>query len=804
MQYALRRITVNFNILKNDLKRKKSINVILLLFIILASMLMAGSVNVLYTTSTAIRRMMDRANVPFLSIFAYDNPQTNRQIEDWAGTSDKVSGYKKEDILIIISNAFLKDSKQIVPKEKVNSVLLSGIPKANSLVFDQNDRLMTLEEGEIAIPVDFHKEYDINIGDKITIHTGDTDKEFKVAAYEKDIMFGSDMIMRRFMLSDADFEAYQKMENADLVKLNYWGITPSEGVSYRSIAGEFGNKAVNVIFTLGKGDIDTSYMINKLVAIVMMIVSACLILISFLILRFTIVFTVQEDYREIGVMKAIGIRSIGIRRLYLIKYLAISLTGGLAGFFLSFLYSRIMLQNSSEMFITEDKGISVLLAAASSLLVVALSMFFCWLCTGKINRVSVMEAIHQGNTGERFSRSKKICLFKRSLVDTADFLSISDLVNGFKKFAILTVTFVLGTMLIILPLNIINTLKDSGAMMNLFALPPFDMNVINNDLLGAAIGGDEQVMKDEVSKIGDGFTREGYPIDFHIEMAKTVSLYTDNSAESLNANAWKGIDYSTAKYLYIKGSGPESENEIAISTKIAEYFGISVGDTITGNLQEETRTFIVTGLFQSMSNLGMTARLSEDYPLTLSGFSSIGIYGEFRDPEVDAEKAKEVLTKAFPDTSISTRTDIYNNYLGSTVKSVDSMKNLIVGVVLGIIFLITCLIVRMLIAREVPEIALLKSIGFRDSRLRRWQIGRIVIVLVTSIVIGTILAGTIGSSLVAGVFSMMGATSVPLIIVPLQVYVLYPALLLVSTTLAAAVSIGLIRKTQIWEINCQE
>jgi putative ABC transport system permease protein len=53
-------------------------------------------------------------------------------------------------------------------------------------------------------------------------------------------------------------------------------------------------------------------MINKLVAIVMMIVSACLILISFLILRFTIVFTVQEDYREIGVMKAIGIRSIGI------------------------------------------------------------------------------------------------------------------------------------------------------------------------------------------------------------------------------------------------------------------------------------------------------------------------------------------------------------------------------------------------------------------------------------------------------------------------------------------------------------
>jgi len=110
----------------------------------------------------------------------------------------------------------------------------------------------------------------------------------------------------------------------------------------------------------------------------------------------------------------------------------------------------------------------------------------------------------------------------------------------------------------------------------------------------------------------------------------------------------------------------------------------------------------------------------------------------------------------------------------------------------------------MLISREIPEIAMLKSMGFRKGDLRRWQIGRIAIVLVLSIIIGTILAGTIGSTLVAGVFSMMGATSVPLIIVPIQVYLIYPGLLLASTVLAAACSISQIRKTQIWEINNQE
>ena len=53
-------------------------------------------------------------------------------------------------------------------------------------------------------------------------------------------------------------------------------------------------------------------------------VSICLILIAFMVLRFTIVFTLQEDYREIGIMKAIGLKDAGIKSVYLIKYLAIA------------------------------------------------------------------------------------------------------------------------------------------------------------------------------------------------------------------------------------------------------------------------------------------------------------------------------------------------------------------------------------------------------------------------------------------------------------------------------------------------
>ena len=795
---------MNFNILKNDLKRKKSINVILFLFIILASMLMAGSMNVLYTTATAISRMMQTANVPDLSLYAYDTPKTNSQIEDWIETSDKVDSYSKSDILMIISDAFYADSKQIVEKEKTTSVLISGIPKDHSLIFDQNDQPMELDAGEMAVPVAFHNAYDINIGDEMSILVGDTSEEFTVVAYEKDIVFGSDMIMKRFVMNDVDFARFLEMDSEDLIKLNFWAIDPADGVTYREVAGEFGSKSINVLFSLGTDLIDTSYMVAKLVAVVMIIVSLCLIMISFLILRFTIVFTIQEDYREIGVMKAIGIRNKTIRRLYLIKYFALSLTGGVIGFFLSFLYAGVMMQSTSALFITQKNAASVLLSITSSALVVALSLLFCSICTRKINKVSVVEAIRMGNTGERFSQSRKIHLSKRRLMNASDFLSWSDLMNGFKKFAILTITFVISTILIIVPLNIINTLKDVDAMMNLFGMPPYDVPVMTDKMFTCAVNADPEGMESELSRVESLFEKEGYPVDIHLEIAKTANIYTDDAKDSLNVSAWQGQNYSMDKYLFMDGSAPMLKNEIAISSKIAEYFGISIGDSVTCNLQEVTDTFLVTGLFQSMNMMGSVVRLSEEYPLTFDGFASISVYGKFTDSAVDAAAVKEVMQQSNPELTIGSSKDQYNSFMGGTVSAVDSMKNLILFVILGITFLITCLIVRMLISREIPELAMLKSIGFRTGQIRRWQIGRIVIVLILSITAGTVLAGTIGSALVTGVFSMMGATDVPLIIEPLQVYLIYPAFLLASTILAAALSIGQIKKTQIWEINNQE
>ncbi len=74
---------------------------------------------------------------------------------------------------------------------------------------------------------------------------------------------------------------------------------------------------------------------DMLSAYVLMIISVVLMFTGFVVLRFTIGFTISEEFHEIGVMKAVGIDNNSIRSLYIVKYLAIAVIGTLIGYFCS-------------------------------------------------------------------------------------------------------------------------------------------------------------------------------------------------------------------------------------------------------------------------------------------------------------------------------------------------------------------------------------------------------------------------------------------------------------------------------------
>ena len=59
------------------------------------------------------------------------------------------------------------------------------------------------------------------------------------------------------------------------------------------------------------------YAFDMIVAGLLIAVGICLICIALLVLRFTLVFSIEEQYQEIGILKAIGLKNRNIKKYIL-------------------------------------------------------------------------------------------------------------------------------------------------------------------------------------------------------------------------------------------------------------------------------------------------------------------------------------------------------------------------------------------------------------------------------------------------------------------------------------------------------
>ena len=91
-----------FRILKKDIKRKKTMNVILLLFIILATAFIASSVNNLIITSNATSKYMEIANIQDFVIVTMNSEQNGSEndnnISNYLNQESYADSYIRDDL----------------------------------------------------------------------------------------------------------------------------------------------------------------------------------------------------------------------------------------------------------------------------------------------------------------------------------------------------------------------------------------------------------------------------------------------------------------------------------------------------------------------------------------------------------------------------------------------------------------------------------------------------------------------------------------------------------------------------------
>ena len=774
-------------ILKKDLKRKKTMNCILLLFVILSSMFAASSVNNIVTVVNGLDYYFDKAGMSdyYLVTSEPDGDNTISEILDDEGS---VTDYRKEEVIMCTADNFLKDGKKLADFSA--AAIVMSIDGAKLNYFDSDNHIISnVKPGTVYISTSMTKNAGLKTGDTLEFKIGETALTLEFAGTAKDAFLGSDMIGNpKFILNDGD---YAKMHADSVVQSDYMGglyyVNTNDVTALEAATADCSTLKLNIPVSTVK----MSYVMNMLIAGILLIVSICLILVSFVVLRFTIGFTIAEEFREIGVMKAVGIKNASIRNLYLIKYFGISVVGAFIGYIASVPFGNMMLASVSENMVLGNEN-TFIIGILCSIAVVVMILLFCRSCTGKIKKLSPVDAVRSGQTGERFHK-KSLMHLGKSRLKTTGFLSLNDVLSSPRQYGIITAVFSICILLVMILANSANTLN-SEKLLFLFGSTKSDVYYSDSSRIMDTMRGITTLEK-SLSDIEKTLEENDMPGKVHLEVLYQLPITYGNA--KLNIKFQHCKDTKANAYTYSEGTAPRYENEIALSKPAAEKLGASIGNTVSLTISGEDNDYIITALYSGFNNLGDSGRLHESVSIPdmdIAGCLSFQIDFDDKPDSREVKQRIEKLKALFGSDKIYDTQEFVKTSTGAA-DIVSGVKNLVLIISIIIIIMISVLMERSFIAKEKSEIALMKAIGFKSSSIIAQHTVRFAIVSIMASVIAIALSTPLTKLCIDPIFGMMGAVNgIDYEIRPFEIFTMYP-LMILTATLAGTFLTALYTKT---------
>ena len=769
------------NILKKDLKRKKAMNAILLIFVILATMFVSSSANNITTVTTALDNYLDMANAPdYLGLTADKSMQID--VAEILDSAASIDSYTVERVLFMMPDALTLEGND----EKTVSgslILQSDKDMAMNYFLSDDSVLEAVESGEVYVTVTLASELELETGDKITLNISGVTREFTLAGTIKDAIFGASLTsVYRFVISGADFDSILANEEVQAYGGRIYYIHTSDLEATQEEIAE----AVKYFSTsVTRADMNFYYILDMVVTGLLLVVSVILIAVAFVVLRFTIGFTLSEEFREIGVMKAIGIPNVKIRGLYLVKYAAISVVGAAIGLILSFPFGDMLISATSTSIIMGSSD-PFFLNILCALAVIAVILLFCYRCTRKVKKMSPIDAIRNGQTGERF-RKKSLLSLAKSKLPASSFLALNDIVSSPKRFGIVTLTFVLCMTLVLMLSNIVYTMN-SGSLYTAFGYAEFHVVMSGSDSVDAYMmeGGREKVEED-LAQMEAYLAENGMDADCSRAMLLTLPVaYGD---QEINLTLVQAIGEDMDAFEYTEGTVPQNPDEIAITKLAADKLGVGIGDTVTAKTVDGDREYIITAFYQSMVQSGVSARIHPDEQINyIQAMGTAGLMIRFHDDPAaeEVDRRIEQLKELYPDEQIIHSCAEAVAETLTIVPAMEAVKVLVTILTIVLTALITVLMERSFIAKEKGEIALLKAIGTRNGKIYGYHVLRFVFVGIVAVILSELVAMPMTKVSFNLVFNMMGLENgVTYLSDPLEAYLILPAIVLATTALSA-------------------
>lgn len=745
-------------LLKANIKSQKSsfIGILTLVFIITISVLAVLSIWV--NANVYENEQIDRLGYGDITYWINEIPDREKLLEKIKNI-EEIETVTAEDVIFFNAYEVYEDHGEKAIESVLGSLHVQTWTKESAYhIYNENltgidKEYSGLSDGEAYVSPAFASLYEAQIGDVIalSIVEGREELKYTIKGYFEDPVAGSALMgMKRALITENDMKKLEEMIHEAGEDTNA-GIGSAIHISKKAdatltllelqkILGEKTELLQISGFSYLKATI-TGFMLilQNIFAGFLIVFVLVLMVVALIIVGHSISSSIEQDYVDMGILKALGYTRTDLRIVQMLQYLTAVLAGMLPGIPLSMAVVKGIARLTVTVvgiLIPADIPIGAGLLSLGSIIVII--MGFVLAKTAKIGRITPIRAIRGGAEDVYFKSRLTAPVRKRAL---SFWLAYRQLVSGKKQYFSACLVTALLVFFLSLTVRLDAWLGPDGkGLMDSFSAAYFDLGIRYED---------EDIREEIEEMLG---AHAGIKDSYQYKMNRG----------SLNQTEYLMNVVSASEYFNIlEGRTCIYPNEMVMTQFVANELGLGIGDNVTlacgsdGKEQE----FIISGIYQCANDIGA------NFGVTKEGYES------FFDEDIDEgtyytfyifedSSCREELIETLKDKYAERITLDDNSWSGTDAILLVTSVLMIFMLLVTIVFILVTVSLTgsKILHKEQRDLGIYKSLGFVSEKLRLAFALRFGMVAVIGSVIGIALSAYLTDPLANIILKICGVS----------------------------------------------
>lgn len=754
---------------KLNLRKGRAIAGLLLAFVAAGTLLFASATGLVTTLMTSVPQFMEQAQTPhYLQMHAGDVDR--ERLEAFVASQPEVVAFRDVKMLNIDGDRIRVGDETLARALQDNGFVVQN-PDFDFLL-DESGGVIEPLPGGVHMPLYYRDLFELETGDVVTIETDDGDEfSLTIAGFLRDSQMNASMASsKRLLIHDSDWTALAAQAGQIEHLIEFRFTDPTHAAAFETAYTDAGLEANGPTITWTMFQF-INLLSEGILAVVLILASALIVALTLLCLQMTLIATVEEEYRDIGIMKAVGVRPRDIRGIFQTKYRLNAGAGALLGLVLTpvlsgFLSSgvRTYMGSASSAALGATTGA---IAVASAVLVFLTVDIFVRISLRRLETVSVASAIRGVGAPQEVRRrapgSMRLPSGEGAVVSHLAWRSITAR-RGLH--AMLLTLFILVALLVTIPQNLTSTIT-AKEFMRYMGVGVSDIRI------------DLQALEEvdaKAAEVGSALESDSRIERFTASRESSVRVVQGEKSAPLKVEFGDHVSFPVA---YTEGGAPTVPGVIALSILKAEELGVGMGDVLTIDSDGAVQDVTVGGLYQEVTNGGRTAKMAGTG--TERAHRHIFAITVYRGADPHAVVAD--ITAEFPWAKVAVVEDYTEMALGGIIGSLRTAVWITLALGVFLSALLVGLALRILLAKDDHDIAVQKAIGMPARVVAGQYTVSLTGVLLAGLFIGSIVSLCLGQPIITLMLSSFGVTRIDFIIDPLTVFVLTPLALVAAALL---------------------